>query len=532
MGFLLIGYCLLVTLMALWLPGWKIIPFFYDDSFFYIKTAQYLAQGYGPTFDGLNQTNGWHPLWLLILAIMARIHPFHGVNGLRPLLILHALLVGGAGVLMTASLKRVSLGARARLLALLFFLGVVGFSDYGLETPLLLLCSWGLIYCVSRLLRREEHTPSSGLLIGTGVCSALTCLARTDASLLVFCLTVPVISELTRTGRERRRALLPLMVILAPALLALFAFALYNRVYFGHAATISSALKVGWPGLLAGGVLRAMPGSAKIRLLFPIIVALPGTAWLVRRWKGRCLETKQVAGEFVLLLSLSAYLLIHATILLLLANGLGAWYFTLDWTIAIAVALAILARSVPDRLPLGPQILHRLYGGLLVFLLTGLGLYAASHLRQAGPTTTEALAVSAWLRANTDKNAVIYQVDWSGTVGYFSARHVIDGDGLVNNWEYQNYLKRKQFGEYLRDKRVTYLVLHRKTLPPNALWIDEYLPLWPQHTALLLGAVSRDRLVFSRSEFFICRASDFRIGYVPTVLTKRTPEAVRARVPR
>ncbi len=40
-----------------------------DDSFFYIKTAYNFSKGYGSTFDRVDMTNGYHPLWFLILAV-------------------------------------------------------------------------------------------------------------------------------------------------------------------------------------------------------------------------------------------------------------------------------------------------------------------------------------------------------------------------------------------------------------------------------------------------------------------------------
>ncbi len=37
-----------------------------DDVFYYFKTAQNIAAGKGVTFDGISQSNGFHPLWMLI----------------------------------------------------------------------------------------------------------------------------------------------------------------------------------------------------------------------------------------------------------------------------------------------------------------------------------------------------------------------------------------------------------------------------------------------------------------------------------
>ena len=39
-----------------------------DDGFLYFQVARNLAAGHGFTFDGINPTNGFHPLWLLLIT--------------------------------------------------------------------------------------------------------------------------------------------------------------------------------------------------------------------------------------------------------------------------------------------------------------------------------------------------------------------------------------------------------------------------------------------------------------------------------
>ncbi len=42
--------------------------FLEDDFFYYLKVANNLAHGQGSTFNGLVPTNGYHPLWFLLLT--------------------------------------------------------------------------------------------------------------------------------------------------------------------------------------------------------------------------------------------------------------------------------------------------------------------------------------------------------------------------------------------------------------------------------------------------------------------------------
>src|SRR5258708_12830213 len=43
-----------------------------DDFYYYLKVAQNLAHGRGSTFNGIVPTNGYHPLYLLVIAAICR----------------------------------------------------------------------------------------------------------------------------------------------------------------------------------------------------------------------------------------------------------------------------------------------------------------------------------------------------------------------------------------------------------------------------------------------------------------------------
>ena len=60
-----------------------------DDAFYYFKVAQNIVEGQGVSFDGIARTNGYHPLWLIVLLpifVLARfdlIIPLRLVIGLQ-----------------------------------------------------------------------------------------------------------------------------------------------------------------------------------------------------------------------------------------------------------------------------------------------------------------------------------------------------------------------------------------------------------------------------------------------------------------
>ncbi len=67
----LTGLLFCITTVLLVRPLFSGLPwmvFMQDDFFYYLKVAQNLSHGKGSTFNGLVLTNGYHPLWLLILT--------------------------------------------------------------------------------------------------------------------------------------------------------------------------------------------------------------------------------------------------------------------------------------------------------------------------------------------------------------------------------------------------------------------------------------------------------------------------------
>ena len=58
----------LIYLIVIFSDNYYIADWFStDDAFYYFKTADNIANGFGSTFDGISKTNGYHPLWMIIL---------------------------------------------------------------------------------------------------------------------------------------------------------------------------------------------------------------------------------------------------------------------------------------------------------------------------------------------------------------------------------------------------------------------------------------------------------------------------------
>jgi len=62
-----------ISLFARFHAGSGFLAFYEDDSFYYLRIAQQIAAGHHSTFDGTHLTNGYHPLWMLVLVALTLI---------------------------------------------------------------------------------------------------------------------------------------------------------------------------------------------------------------------------------------------------------------------------------------------------------------------------------------------------------------------------------------------------------------------------------------------------------------------------
>ena len=66
---LFVGLALILMLPLISHDSWLI--FVQDDLLYYLKAAQNLSHGHGSTFNGIAPTNGYQPLWFLVLTVLS-----------------------------------------------------------------------------------------------------------------------------------------------------------------------------------------------------------------------------------------------------------------------------------------------------------------------------------------------------------------------------------------------------------------------------------------------------------------------------
>ena len=505
-GWIVAAYGAAVVLLSIILPDRLLTPQFHDDSFFYLKTARNMARGLGSTFDGINPTNGYHPLWMVALAVLAKLGPAGDFVWLRILPVLHAAMNGGAFLLCDQVLQRLRVSRGWRWLAVAALVFALGFSDFGMESSLLLLCTWSLVRAfIATTAYPAALRGRSAMLV---VLSACVVWSRMDALVLPVALAGVRVFHDWRGGRAWDAVARRAGLLIVPALGAALMFSLYNQAVYGHAATVSSALKAHFPGTYLRNGFAAGTSGANARLLVCVALPLAAIPVLLSRLarssrRGEVAgagESAEWAGAVLSLLALAGGTVLHmAGIILCASIGPGSWYFTVGLSLSIAVAAMFgseAGRSFPRlRRPLWMAVSL----ALLVAAVLLARRYAAVERGIPPP-----MRVAEWLRRQTSPGDVIYQVDATGIVGYFSHRSVICGDGLSNGWRYQDALRNGWMPRYLREAGVSYFVSHH---PPRDGRVEFRVPRW-NGRSVLVAVAGADHAVFRAGPYRVFPARE------------------------
>src|ERR1700690_3825881 len=74
--------------------------FIRDDAYYYYKIALNIGEGHGSTFDGINPTNGYHPLWMLICIPIFSLARFDPILPLRILVVITGIIQIATSILL------------------------------------------------------------------------------------------------------------------------------------------------------------------------------------------------------------------------------------------------------------------------------------------------------------------------------------------------------------------------------------------------------------------------------------------------
>jgi hypothetical protein len=462
---------------AVWLlvvVAWRDAPFSltFDDAFYYFGIARNVAHGHGSTFDGIDLTNGYHPLWML-MAVPVYALGLDGTSAVRVLLVVQVLCYGGALALVGWTCARAidgwpRLAARrpadadragtwcAVIVALALVAAtadpfIVKIFVNGMESGVLVLLDAAVLAIGAtwrgRLLRRG--TPMARW--ATGLLLAGLVLARTDSVLLLAVIGVWALAE-ARSGW--RRSVVPLLQLFALPALVLIGYLVSNQLMFGVLLQIS-------------GLTKRAPFTIERVAWFAVALLI---AALIGRWGYRRSRTTRARSRFGRVGGFAASTSWFAAFCVLLLayyqvfqTQQWLWYYAplaiyLLFLLVIGVADFAEAAVVeaPDAnlaralLPVSAILLLPLVAGIVFESRE----FADPHGYSIAIADRDA---GMWIDRHLPPGTVLASWD-AGALGYYARRPVINLDGVANSYAYYQASRNGTVGRFLSDRHLAGVV--------------------------------------------------------------------------
>jgi len=504
----------LIPLSHALVPTWQFVHRG-DDAFYYFQVALNYAELGEWSFDKIHRTNGVQPLWAALLSAAAQILSGLGIEDKAQLARIFVGLtalanVGGAFVLFHIVRRSISTGtALAAAGAFLVPLGIVWQRSWGMENSLyaLLLLSTVGYYHLKFLPR-----PGAGAALLLGGLLGLVVLARLNAGIFVPILLAHFLF-FTRVQPPSTRFWLAVLAGLAATAVVL-PYLLYNLGTTDHLLPVSAAAKKvyaqyltstrspatplevsfwqenGWRNLrhltwfgtsrmldgmwiLGSRIVFGGNSAAPVEYFFAILGALIVLPALLR---GRSVGWFSFLWARLRLLGAFWYVLVFGVAnftisIVLYPHQLGYaitrwWWVEIEVILSVSAAtlsvavLAYVAQGLPARIMRGNVIATALVALLILYQ----GVSHISHYwfqerrvydwnRSGNDAWFDA---AQWLSANVESTAVVGA--WNaGVLAYYSDQRVVNLDGLINNFDYLEYMRDGRIEDYVEKTGITYI---------------------------------------------------------------------------
>lgn len=466
------------------LYAWSDAPFAFtfDDAYYYFGIARNISAGHGSTFDGINLTNGYHPLWMAISVLPFRLG-LDDLDAARALLAIQ--LVAGWGMSLACiarmvgrlSIESVTSKSKATsnpsaqrsarfTVAIVFTL--IAFNPFvvkvfvnGLETGIQVTLLCMVLVAGSTAAPLWSPSASRRQHIGVGMLLALCFLGRTDSVLLIASVFVWWVALARRQRTTMRSALLALLEVFGPAGATLVAYLAYNRSQFGTVFQVSGLVKRA--PLTATTLAMAFVGVG--------IAAYVGRVGFkaLHRTKARRVARFPTAGLFAARTAwFGAFCILVIDYYAVLQTQIWLWYFApliLYGMLLLLLAVVDICNEALAETKDGRSAARRLLPVQAVFFLALAGalLYEISAFIDPNLLSIQIADrdTGVWIRDNIADNDTTVLSSWdAGVVGYFSHRHVVNLDGLVNSFDFYQAWQQGKAAWFLRCERVGYVTNH------------------------------------------------------------------------
>jgi MFS family permease len=425
---------------------------FYDDGYYYLKIAKNIAAGYGSTFDGISQTNGYQPLWMaILLPFVFLFHPATITSGLLLLFAVAIIAYAVLGILIWRLLARWFGEWPAHIgVLVLAYSRITSMFIGGVEAPLLGILLVLFIGQFSRFVEDGQVTQRDWWLLG--LLGALVTLTRLDHVIVVAIFLLAAFSFSMRSRNNLRSLIGNTLRLGAFPVILVGGYLLFNEWQYGHFLPISGAIKTSefLSRSFGSGLRWAMDDKSTLLLLaISPLVLLAALSWFV-------FLRRRISSLSTILIVWSGANSAYVIFLLLTVAEVGKWYMVSPVLLSVVLFAGAVHRTIQHFLSIRYYLLAATTCGLILLALTS-QLKRVRQVNQSDGAYQVHYQFANWCDKNLPANAIIALPD-AGLFGYLCSRRVINTDGLVNDWEFTEVARKGQAIELLRRRGVTHLM--------------------------------------------------------------------------
>lgn len=431
-----------------------------DDAFYYFEIARNITLGLGSTFDGINLTNGYHPLWMLMILPLFAIFSAGGTLDTLPIYLslgMSVVLNVGTALILLRILTHITKSPliRASALALCLLNPFMFFETVnGLETSVALLLLSA--FMLAALRAQERETKAAYILVT--VVAGLMILARMDLAFYFAAYLVWLLVTLGFKSSIRQVLLMGVGATLICLPWFIWNYATFQMIFTSasNANTLINHVLVAQdngPGLWVQikGALYLLVYHGKEALLRTgapwLLFALLGAAagfmarkeWMIASLRRNLPLLLALFGGFVVLFFVNAGIRFTGR----------AWYF-ISFNIFVMLAAAWTLDAVLSKK-------QRLVAVVVLSLLVS-GTFVLgwkTTLKDQFINQRAMFSMAGWMNENLPHTANVGVFN-AGVQGYFAHATVINLDALVNNAAYEA-MKEHKLWSYIEDENIEYI---------------------------------------------------------------------------
>ena len=405
-----------------------------DDAFFYAQIAYNFGELHQSTFDGITITNGYHVLWQLFLGFISILTGIFTHNKIIHLFLFILADIFIAFLLADAFFRK-------------FYEKIICFLIFIINTLLMetLPLTIFLLIIIEKLIHGENLRPSrKNVLYFLSI--ILVPLTRIDSSIILLIM----FSYLAL--KKRFGEYLFSCSFLAIGVSLHFFFLKYC---FGDFFTVSSVVKFQSTSF---SIIDAL--TSNLSLFNPLLiegivfrnylmVSLSIAAIILLATHKESLTNQKL---FFALSGVCVYFFMH-----FLFERARPWYFFPGHIVLFYIVLnADITQSTRASR------FKSMAVGFFLFYISSLFLLKTVYLTfKHSDSQNSKYEFIVKIKEYTPSDALIYMIDACGYAAYFSDRRIINGDGLVNNYEYAKKLINNDLSEYLDAMKICFLIENR-----------------------------------------------------------------------